>query len=176
MTTLVPTKAEELADHIDRHTSPKGPTRPTGFIDPTQVIPPLRSHSARLHLALTAASASAILSTPGRRRGTWFGSAATYATCGSRSQRCSKIKPAAFPSPLPPGPSAVLGKPHVRYCGVAHGVRLRRAAHLQVPAGDVPAQIRPDGTSGTRRTASSAARRTVRGSCRVAHRLGPGAD
>jgi hypothetical protein len=51
------------------------------------------------------------------------------------------------PIPQPPGPSTVLGKPHARYPGVAHGVRLRHAAHLQVPAGDVPAQIRRDGTS-----------------------------
>ena len=46
----------------------------------------------------------------------------------------------------PPGPSTVLCKPHARYSGVARGVRLRYAAHLQVPAGDVPAQIRRDGT------------------------------
>jgi hypothetical protein len=43
----------------------------------------------------------AILLTPGRRRGTWSGSAATYVTCGSRSQRCSEIKPTALPSPSP---------------------------------------------------------------------------
>jgi hypothetical protein len=52
-------------------------------------------------VCLTASGTSAILLTPGRRRGTWSGSAATYVTCGSRSQRCSEIKPTALPSPSP---------------------------------------------------------------------------
>ena len=81
---------------------------------------------------------------------------------------------AAVPRPL--GLSTILGETHTRYPGGAYSGRLRHAVRLEVPAGNVPAQVRWDGTSGTRRTASSAARRTVRGSCRVAHRLGSDAD
>jgi hypothetical protein len=40
--------------------------------------------------------------------------------------------------PQPPGPSAVLCNAHGRYCGAAESASLRRAAHHQVPAGDVP--------------------------------------
>jgi hypothetical protein len=68
------------------------PFRPSPHFDPT--VP-------AVHPALTAASTSVILAAPGRRRGTWSSSAATYVTCDSRSQRCSEIKPTALASPIP---------------------------------------------------------------------------
>src|SRR6266576_933318 len=73
---------------------------------------------------------------------------------------------AAIPQRL--GLSAVLGETHARYPGGAYSARLRHVVRLEVTAGNVPAQIRWDGTSGIRRT--------VRGSCRVAHRLGSDAE
>jgi hypothetical protein len=50
------------------------------------------------------------------------------------------------PIPQPPRPSTVLCNAHGRYCGAAESASLRRAAHHQLPAGDVPAKLRPDGT------------------------------
>ena len=54
--------------------------------------------------------------------------------------------------------SAVLRESHARYAGSGHNARMRHAAPHGVAAGRVPAQIRRDGTNGTRRTDGSPAR------------------
>src|SRR5262249_55026755 len=72
--------------------------------------------------------------------------------------------------------STVLGETGARYAGSASRARLPHTAYLEVTVRNAQGQISEVAGSGTRRTAGSAARRTVRGSCRVAHRLGPDAD
>ena len=104
MTTLVSNRGQKILRTTPTGTSPEGchwshtlsviPLRSSCQFDPTVPC---------CIVCLTAVGTSAILSTPGRRRGTWSGSAATYVTCGSRSQRCSEIKPTALPSPSPVG-------------------------------------------------------------------------